>query len=33
VRGGHLMPGMHVITKPFAMAELAARITDIIAQE
>jgi CheY-like chemotaxis protein len=33
LRSGHLVPGMHVITKPFAMEELAGRITDIIAQK
>ncbi len=29
---GHLLPGMHVLTKPFAMDRLAARIKDIIAE-
>ena len=28
---GHLDPGMHVLTKPFAMAALASRITELIA--
>ena len=30
VGNGHLEPGMHVLTKPFAMEDLASRITDII---
>ena len=30
VGNGHLEPGMHVLTKPFAMDKLAARIRDII---
>lgn len=30
VGNGHLEPGMEVITKPFAMAELANKITDMI---
>ena len=29
-RDGHLDPGMHVLTKPFAVEVLAARIRDII---
>ena len=28
---GHLDPGMHVLTKPFAMDVLASRIRNIIA--
>lgn len=28
---GHLEPGMHVLTKPFAMDVLAARIREFIA--
>ena len=28
---GHLEPGMHVITKPFAMEALASRIREVIA--
>ena len=28
---GHLDPGMHVLTKPFAMETLASRIKDLIA--
>ena len=31
VGNGHLDPGMHVLTKPFAMEALASRIRDIIA--
>ena len=31
VGNGHLEPGMHVLTKPFAMEALAGRIKDIIA--
>jgi len=31
VRGGHLTPGMHVMTKPFALDELANRIRNILA--
>ncbi|MGI4794224.1 MAG: hypothetical protein ACRYG8_09115 [Janthinobacterium lividum] len=27
---GHLDPGMHVLTKPFAMEALASRIEDLI---
>jgi CheY-like chemotaxis protein len=27
---GHLDPGMHVLTKPFAMDTIAARIRDLI---
>jgi PAS domain S-box-containing protein len=33
VRGGHLKPGMHVMTKPFTLEALAARISDIIASK
>jgi CheY-like chemotaxis protein len=29
---GHLLPGMHVLTKPFAIDKLAARIRDIITE-
>jgi PAS domain S-box-containing protein len=29
---GHLLPGMHVLTKPFAMDRLASRIKDVIAE-
>ena len=29
---GHLDPGMHVLTKPFAMEALAARIRSLIAE-
>jgi PAS domain S-box-containing protein len=32
VGNGHLEPGMHVLTKPFAMEALASRIRDIIDQ-
>ncbi len=28
---GHLDPGMHVLTKPFAMEALASRIRELIA--
>ena len=28
---GHLDPGMHVLTKPFAMETLASRIRDLFA--
>ena len=28
---GHLSPGMHVLTKPFALESLANRIEDLIA--
>jgi CheY-like chemotaxis protein len=28
---GHLEPGMHVLTKPFAMEALAAQISELIA--
>jgi CheY-like chemotaxis protein len=31
ISNGHLEPGMHVLTKPFAMDRLAARIRSIIA--
>lgn len=31
IGGGHLEPGMHVMTKPFAMAAMASRIKAIIA--
>ena len=31
VGNGHLEPGMHVVTKPFAMEALASRIQDLIA--
>jgi PAS domain S-box-containing protein len=31
ISNGHLQPGMHVLTKPFAMDKLAARIRSIIA--
>jgi hypothetical protein len=30
VGNGHLDPGMHVMTKPFAMEALAGRIKDLI---
>jgi PAS domain S-box-containing protein len=30
ISNGHLKPGMHVLTKPFAMDKLASRIKDII---
>jgi PAS domain S-box-containing protein len=30
VRNGHLEPGMHVLTKPFTMDDLATRLVDII---
>ena len=30
VANGHLEPGMHVLTKPFAMDKLATRIRTII---
>jgi DNA-binding response OmpR family regulator len=30
ISGGHLEPGMAVMTKPFVMAELANRITEMI---
>ena len=30
VSHGHLDPGMHVVTKPFAMEALASRIKDLI---
>jgi len=30
VGNGHLEPGMHVMTKPFAMDALAVRIRDLI---
>ena len=33
VRNGHLDPGMHVMTKPFAMEALAARIRELIASD
>jgi len=33
VAGGHLEPGMAVVTKPFVMAELAATITDMIERD
>jgi signal transduction histidine kinase/PAS domain-containing protein/ActR/RegA family two-component response regulator len=33
VGNGHLEPGMHVITKPFVMSELAAKITELIESE
>jgi DNA-binding LytR/AlgR family response regulator len=29
--GGHLKPGMHLLTKPFALETLGARIKEIIA--
>ena len=32
VGNGHLDPGMHVLTKPFAMEALASRIKQLIAQ-
>jgi len=28
----HLSPGMHVLTKPFAMAVLASRVRELIAK-
>jgi DNA-binding response OmpR family regulator len=31
VGNGHLDPGMHVLTKPFAMEALASRIRELIA--
>ena len=31
VGNGHLDPGMHVMTKPFAMEALATRIRELIA--
>ncbi|MFL5254102.1 MAG: ATP-binding protein, partial [Rhodopila sp.] len=31
IGNGHLLPGMHVLAKPFAIERLAARIKDIIA--
>jgi CheY-like chemotaxis protein len=30
ISNGHLEPGMHVLTKPFAMDKLASKIKDII---
>jgi CheY-like chemotaxis protein len=33
VRNGHLEAGMHVLTKPFTMEDLARRLGDIIAGE
>ena len=30
VGNGHLAPGMHVLTKPFVMEKLAAKITDML---
>ena len=30
IGNGHLEPGMHVLTKPFAMDKLASKIKDII---
>ena len=33
VRNGHLEPGMQVLSKPFAMDQLAARIRSIIQAE
>ncbi|MBZ9739761.1 MULTISPECIES: PAS domain-containing sensor histidine kinase [unclassified Mesorhizobium] len=30
VGNGHLAPGMHVLTKPFAMEKLAAKVTDML---
>ena len=30
IGNGHLEPGMHVLTKPFALETLAARIKDLI---
>ena len=33
VGNGHLAPGMHVLTKPFVMEKLAAKITDILKNE
>jgi DNA-binding response OmpR family regulator len=32
IGNGHLDPGMHVLTKPFAMDALASRIRDLITQ-
>jgi CheY-like chemotaxis protein len=32
VRGGHLEPGMHVLTKPFAIQTLASRIKELMAE-
>jgi CheY-like chemotaxis protein len=32
IRSGHLEPGMHVMTKPFAIDHLAARIRELIEQ-
>ena len=32
VGNGHLAPGMHVMTKPFAMEALAGRIRELIAE-
>ncbi len=32
ISNGHLEPGMHVLTKPFAMDKLASRIKDIITE-
>jgi DNA-binding response OmpR family regulator len=32
IGNGHVRPGMHVLTKPFAMDALAARIKAIITQ-
>jgi DNA-binding response OmpR family regulator len=32
IGNGRLVPGMHVLTKPFAMGKLASRITTIIDQ-
>ena len=29
---GHLDPGMHILTKPFALDDLASRIKDLIAE-
>ncbi|CDX46872.1 Blue-light-activated protein (Includes: Blue-light-activated histidine kinase; Response regulator) (fragment) [Mesorhizobium sp. ORS 3359] len=33
VGNGHLAPGMHVLTKPFAMERLASKIADIVKEE
>ncbi|BCM19213.1 PAS domain-containing sensor histidine kinase [Mesorhizobium sp. J8] len=33
VGNGHLAPGMHVLTKPFAMERLASKIADIVNEE